>query len=119
MRKEIFFRFVIAVGLIPISMSCKKDWLDIKPQKSLVIPKTLADYQSLLDNTSLSQGVSAVGFNINQGAISEYGTTDFYVTDAIYNGRTVDERNVYIWSPTVTEMNGGGDWSYPYSKIFY
>nr|WP_162988804.1 hypothetical protein [Pedobacter schmidteae] len=37
--------------------SCGKEWLDAKPDKSQVVPKSIKDFQVLLDNSAL--------FNIN------------------------------------------------------
>jgi tetratricopeptide (TPR) repeat protein len=87
-------RLLSFILLILILQSCGKDWLEAKPDKSLVVPETIKDYQSLLDNVSL--------FNTNQAiGLAEIGAGDFYITNAgwaqVFN---VQEKSAYVWAPT-------------------
>ena len=105
-------------GLLTVGgTGCKKDWLDAKPQKSLVVPTTIADFQALLDNSS---GSTDIGFNMDQPALDEIGAGDFYMTDANYNSREPIERNAYIWA--TGDVYAGStfvaDWNLPYKRIF-
>ncbi|GAA4906175.1 hypothetical protein GCM10023313_06100 [Mucilaginibacter defluvii] len=90
-------------------MSCKKGWLDAKPSKSLVVPGTPEEYQTILDNTSL--------FN-NGGPIwGEVASDDHYATDNIVNAASAIERNSYIWAKDVFEGNTVVNWQNAYRRI--
>jgi len=96
-----------------ILTSCGKEWLEAKPDKSLLVPKTIKDYQSLLDNTNL--------FNTQQGVgLGEVGACDFYLNNAGWSLITTNqERAAYIWAPTNNFYNGeiGIDWENGYKRI--
>lgn len=106
--------------LIVIFVSCKKNWLDVKPDLNLTNPKTIADYQAILDNTSQSNGTSDMDFNSSQNALNELGSGDFYVRSDRWDAASYLERNSYIWAQDIfgTEENIG-EWSLPYKRIFY
>jgi len=99
-----------------IMAGCKKDWLDAKPDKSLVIPASIPDFQALLDNAS---SPADYGFNIDQPAMDEISAGDFYMTDAIWGALDPYERNTYIWAKN--DFYAGKvnvpDWNSPYKRI--
>lgn len=104
------------IGLISISFllsSCKKDWLDAKPQKSLVVPSTIADFQALLDNNN-----GTIGFNVNYPALDEIGAGDFYVSSSTWASLPAVERNTFIWASDIYGGETGGDWNGAYKLIF-
>ncbi len=71
------------------TISCKKDWLEIKPDKSLVIPTTLKDFQGILDgaNVSMSRTLNFVTL----------GSDEYYKRLTDWNALPEYERNVYNW----------------------
>jgi tetratricopeptide (TPR) repeat protein len=83
--------FLLLIFLLP---SCGKEWLNAKPDKSLVVPETIKDYQTLLDNSAL--------FNANQACgLGEMGAGDFYITAAGWEGvSSQQEKSAYIWAAT-------------------
>lgn len=93
--------------------SCKKNWLDAKPAKNLVVPHTLADLQALLDNTTFV-------FNMGQPTLGEIGSDDYYVMypDWLALGTNL-ERNGYIWAKNVYNGEEVSDWMLPYQRVFY
>lgn len=101
------------ISLLFILQSCGKEWLEAKPDKSLVVPESIKDYQSLLDNVSL--------FNANQVAgLGEMGAGDFYITDAGWPMVTTSqERAAYTWAKTAEFYNGelSLDWENAYKRI--
>ena len=105
-----------AVGMLLITISicsaCKKDWLDAKPNKALVVPAKVADYQALLDNTA--------EMNDQLPSLSMAGDGDYYVTDAAFNSvGSPYEKSAYLWAPTDEFYNGqpSGDWKGAYGRI--
>lgn len=102
--------FLTTILVLP---SCRKSWLDAKPNKSLVVPVTIGDLQAMLDNTSYV-------FNIGQPSLGEIGSDDYFVKypewQALYSNT---ERNAYIWAKDVYANEAVYDWILPYQRIFY
>lgn len=90
---------------------CTDALLDAKPDQALVVPKTLADFSALLDNTSV--------FHVTPGVLN-IAADDFVITDAGYAAlRTPIERNGYTWADDVYEGQRILDWNKPYEQVFY
>lgn len=112
---SIFNKISIIFSICFLFISCKKDWLDAKPEKALIVPSTIRDYQALLDNT-----ISEPAFNGRQNSLGEIGAGDFYVTDPSWNIVTPLEKNTYIWKPDIYEgSNDISGWSNAYNCILY
>lgn len=109
MKKHIF---KIIILLCCTSMGCKKDFLDAKPRKNLLVPTTLADFTSIL-NSELLNYTSALG----QMAADEY----VFPNEVIWNAaQTATERNSYIWNRDIFEGEiERRDWNQPYRTVFY
>jgi hypothetical protein len=106
------FQLVPMIFLVVFS-SCKKNWLDVKPDKKLVVTHTLADLQALLDNTLFV-------FNVSQPSLGEVGSDDYYVQYPAWLGLSGDlERNAYVWAKEVYNGESVSDWMLPYERIFY
>jgi hypothetical protein len=90
---------------------CHKDFLDKKPNTTLVVPTTLADFQSLLDNTTVI-GMTPV--------LGEMSADNFYLVYSFWQSLDVKEYNAYIWASDVYGGQGQvGDWDLPYQQVFY
>lgn len=90
---------------------CKKDFLNKKPDKALIIPVTLNDLQLLLDNNLIMNIAPAMPL---------ISSDDFYTTtDAWQALSTATERNSYIWANDVYEGGFVADWNTPYQQVFY
>lgn len=109
--KKIHTRIWSAFGLVVLGLfcSCSTEWLDVKPDQSLVVPTSLDDLEALLDNSSvMNSGMGLVGL----------ATDDYEVTDPNdYN--TAQERNAYIWASDLFEGEQSHDWNILYQQIFY
>jgi tetratricopeptide (TPR) repeat protein len=108
---------ILAAGFSSVILfnSCKKDWLDAKPDQSLVIPTRISDYQGMLDQASNSD----LGFNNNQPSLDEVGANDFYMTDANVNSVSPYEKNTYIWATGylyAAQVNIS-DWTSTYKRV--
>lgn len=102
---------IIVIGSLTISISsCKKDWLDEKPDKSLVVPTTLEDFQALLDNANI--------MNVNYPVLGEAGTDNYYLLQMRCNAVSTLEQNTYRWEKDVFPAGVNiNDWDNPYSRI--
>lgn len=91
--------------------SCQKEFLDKKPDKALLIPTTLEDFNGLMDNLTI--------FNISP-ALQEISADDFYANDAGVAGFTsVIQKNSYLWATDLYQNQPCTDWNLPYKQIFY
>lgn len=99
------------LGLISIFLvSCEKDFLEIKPDKALLIPKSLKDFQTLLDHEQVMNLVPALGV---------ISGDEFYVTDALYTSMSGNERNAYLWSKEIYDAGSQlNDWNTPFKQVF-
>jgi hypothetical protein len=104
--------YLLLAGFIFL-ISCKKDFLSVKPDKNLVIPSTLKDLQALLDN--------ADNMNSAMPDLGEISADDYYMSYDAWNSITYPkERNAYIWAKDLYEGTIPiGDWNYMYRIVFY
>lgn len=104
----------IIIILIVSLASCKKGWLEVNPDDSLIVPNTLQDYQALLDNTSPT-------FNNTQACgLAEIASGDFYILYTSWQSLfSTQEKSAYIWGPTTNFYNNesSADWVNTYSRI--
>lgn len=107
--KHLIFK-VAMISAVLISTSCKKDFLETKPNKALLVPEKLEDFQALLDN---NQDMNQVGY------LTVVSTDDLYSTDAGLNTMNVHIRNSYLWSSNIYEGLTVADWNIPFTQIFY
>jgi len=101
--KKIFYAIFMAI----ILCSCKK-YLDIKSDKTLVVPLTLQDAQALLDAYGRLNNSYP-----SSGSISD---DDFYVSDVFFNTMTTANQNIYAWNKNALIDN---DWSLMYTNVLY
>lgn len=107
MRRNLYLTLIfMAVALY----SCKKGWMDAKPNKSLVIPSNIKDYQALLDNTSL--------FNTRTPALGEISADNYYLQYSQWQSLANPiERNAYLWEKDLYNGMPVGEWDAPYGRI--
>src|SRR5690606_11605108 len=99
---KIIFLFVLAC------FSCTSDFLDAKPEKSLVVPSTLNDLQALLDDVNQQ-------INQTQG-ISEFATDEYVGADGSLDRLNEVVQNAYMWKRPLGMMSIS-DWSILYAQV--
>ncbi|MCC8426470.1 RagB/SusD family nutrient uptake outer membrane protein [Mucilaginibacter sp. UR6-11] len=92
--------------------SCKKDWLDAKTNKNLVVPVSITDMQALLDNS----GTFIYG---SQPTLGEQGSDDYYLSDALLNSSYADDHNAYLWAKLIFSSDDSADWDRLYQQVYY
>ena len=101
---------IIGASLILLFVGCEKDFLEKKPNKALLVPTTLIDFQALLDNS--------IVFNVSP-ALNIIAGDEYTVTN---NGTGLNalQRNAYYWADDIYEATPVvTDWDTPYRQIFY
>lgn len=105
---------VVLLFLLLFTQSCGKQWLEAKPDKSLVVPNTIKDFQALLDNSTLV-------FNAKQSCgLTEISAGDFYISYSSWQSlSSVQEKSAYIWEQTANFYKGEPslDWGDAYRRI--
>lgn len=91
-------------------VGCKKEWLEIKPDKSLSVPETLTDLQAILDDQNV--------LNRQYAIISNAGTDNVYVADADAGSLSGYDLDQYIWNSQIKWFNDATvEWSHPFTVI--
>lgn len=99
----------IALLMLFALVSCKK-FLEEKSDRTLAIPETLADQQSLLDHYQV--------LNFADGNSAEISSTDFYLTDVDFSSRLENERNMYTWQRGNVFLQELNEWFNNYRAVY-
>lgn len=105
----------VKILMLPLSLcGCGGEFLDVKRDKSDVVPASIADFQAILDDAQRT---------MNSGSsheLSIIGAGEFYVSDETWNASPPYQRNAYIWAKEqVYEREQVPDWDYAYRRILY
>lgn len=104
-------KYLIILSLLLVNSSCYHDYLDIKPDKSLVVPERVKDLQALLDNTTMNMHTVA--------NLGEVGADDYFLSDDRWGSLYyAQERNTYIWAKEIFEGEKTSCWNTPYQQIY-
>lgn len=105
MKRNLYLILLLTLTLT-VPVSCEK-YLELKPDASLAVPRTLEDCRLILDNYAL---------NINYPSDGEAAADDYYVTDAVYHNMSIlDPKTNYSWDPKAEHSL---NWSAPYSIVY-
>jgi len=100
-------------GILLLIYSCKKQdaWLNAKQLQGDVVPRTLADYQAVLDwNPAMNDRESISGL---------LGTDNLYMKDADYAATDQQTASLYSWQNTIWANGTSSDWSDLYASMEY
>lgn len=101
---------ILLLLLLGVGAGCES-FLDEKPDKKLVVPTALQDFQALLDNHSqISYAIPLVG---------ESSADNYYLTDADWAGISQEEyRRMYTWEKENLFPAGSNDWNAVYRPVY-
>lgn len=106
MKAKYYLLFFVLVSIL---CGCN-DYLEVKPNKALLVPTQLNDFDLLL-NDDIIMNVSN-----NLGILSD---DDHYFNDAGFAAlRTNLEKNCYLWKQDIFEGESNNCWNTPYQQIF-
>ena len=102
-----------AIMVCFIFSSCEK-YLDIKPDKKMIVPKTLNDFKALLDEYPVMNQESTP-------SIGEIGSDDYFLIEDDFGKVPVRDQIVHLWAKENFEVtdNRVSDWFLPYQLINY
>lgn len=106
-----YYLFLLIAGLI--FSGCTKEFLEKKPSSSIVNPTTLAEFQTLLDNSRILNTTGA----LPQLSSDEYFITDKQTFDAL---ESQTQKNAYLWQKDIYAGETNIlDWNQIYAAVFY
>ncbi|HLZ85786.1 MAG TPA: RagB/SusD family nutrient uptake outer membrane protein [Puia sp.] len=101
--------FLLAAGMV--LGACKKGFLSTLPSSSIVEPTTLANFQSILDNTTVMGRTPVLG---------ELSADNFYLPYSAWQALDPREYNAYVWATDIYQGQGQvEDWDAPYTQVYY
>lgn len=109
--KTLYIKPMSWICILLLSLSaCKNEFLDAKPNKALLVPTTLSDFDAILDNNDQMNKCPY---------LPAIGSDDLFVTDAAFQNASNTIKNTYTWNEKIYEGELQGDWRIPYSQVFY
>lgn len=106
---KMFLISMCSISLMCILGSCDSEFLEAKPQKSLLVPSTLTDMEALLNNSRDIMN--------RAGYLSLAADGDFRISESYLLSVNEPIRLNYSWSDQTTSWIA--DWDYAYQQIFY
>ncbi|GGA95653.1 RagB/SusD family nutrient uptake outer membrane protein [Mucilaginibacter rubeus] len=101
------FLYIAALFLLS---SCTKDFLDKKPDKSLLVPTDAADFQAILDNYNIMNVMPGLG---------TIASDHYYLPGNVVKSLLPVQQNSYLWKDDIFEGQTATDWNTPYKQVFY
>lgn len=109
MKRSIKHICISVLTLLVLAFASCNKYLDKKPNSTLLIPGTLADLQTLLDNYNI--------MNFGNSGISEIIAGDIYVTSSdLASNYMANDRLLYTWDK---DVNLSDAWSFYYKPVSY
>ncbi|WP_140937594.1 RagB/SusD family nutrient uptake outer membrane protein [Sphingobacterium lumbrici] len=110
--KLYMYRLSIPMMVALLATSCMKEFLDIKRDKSQVVPDRIEDLEAILLHSNMNS------FTSHQ--LGETGADDYFVSDAQWQTiSNPSSKNGYIWADDVFSGMTSQDWNRGYEKILY
>jgi len=99
-----------------LATACNAGFLDVKPDRQVVVPESVADLLALMDNLNLMAFRSPHGLGV-------IGAGEYYITDLHYESFSAGteynfQKNAYTWEAVIYE--GGEqntDWNDGYKRV--
>lgn len=104
------FSFVPLLVVLLLLASCGK-YLSKVSNQSLIIPSSVAGFQSLLDNALLVT-------NSTPG-LTPLGVDDYYLSDSNWLALTAPSGTAYNWQANIFRGQATPSWNNPYAAIYY
>lgn len=107
-----YFNLLLFAMTAFLITGCTNDWLEEKRDIKLVVPTTLKDMRSLLNNYDVL-GIDNIGATL-------VSADDHYLTKEVYGRGSSFARNLYTWGNDPFEgLVDVPDWNDSYQQIFY
>lgn len=106
-----YLRALCLLWLSAAATGCGKEFLSAKPDQALLVPKSLDDFQAIMNN--------AVVMNYSPG-LPLISTDEFHIgAGAGLSALPSVQKNAYLWQADIFEGASSQDWNLPYQQVFY
>lgn len=111
MKKYKWILFILIIQFL--HFGCTPEYLEVKQDKAQLVPVSLDDFKSMLDNFA--------DINANSGhSLGILASDEFYLLDDSWElVKSAQQRNAYHWAEDIFETEDGVDWNRSYKKILY
>ncbi|WP_367866953.1 RagB/SusD family nutrient uptake outer membrane protein [Pedobacter sp. WC2423] len=107
-RKNIFLTLFILICVC--SISCKKDFLDVRPN-SKEVKFSAADCQALLDNFDVMNALYPID--------GELSSDNYYLLTSTYNGLFDQaDKDIHRWASDARRNGANSSWIAPYTVVY-
>lgn len=108
------YKNILSILFILIYSGCKRsEFLDKKPNTSILTPVTLKDFQALLEN---NEAINYSGITLAQLSSDEFTIPSYANWQALF----AVPRNAYIWASDIYNGEKGiSNWDNVYKQIFF
>lgn len=112
-----YYFLVFFFGIIIVLNNCnkEKEFLDAKPNQSLILPTSLGDFERLLNDQRV--------FNIHTDhSFGSASSDEYFVPDNVYNTFPANFwMTLYTWEKDIQGFEEGyqNEWNIAYNQIFY
>lgn len=106
--------YTIGVFILSILSGCSSEFLNIKPDKALVVPKKLDDFEALMRNFNIMTEQNAPYYG-------EVAADDYFLTDNSWETLSQESlKNAYVWAEDIYgSASTEHQWNRPYQTVFY
>lgn len=110
--KKIIKYIPLLFSIIQYTTGCsKQDFLDVKPNSSIVIPNTVSDLRGMLDYTTVFT---------NSPGLGEIATDNYYLLFPDWQALSFTERSSHTWEADLYgNLRQVNDWNIPWQQILY
>lgn len=108
------YKLIMLMVVTTLLLACETEFLEKKREANQVIPSTLFDFESLINNRVMN-----IQTSFTLGSI---GGDEFSVNTTVWNAIPLTylyERNAYIWADDIYEGSESEDWNRAYQRILY
>jgi len=101
----------VSVAILALT-ACMKDFLDVKRDKSQVIPKTVEDYRSIFEQQNMNV--------LSSYQLGLIGSDDYFVDLQQWQSLSNPiHKNGYIWAEEVYQGQTSDDWNKAFERILF
>ncbi|MBW3469842.1 RagB/SusD family nutrient uptake outer membrane protein [Arthrospiribacter ruber] len=104
-------RYIFNLSLLILVFTACESFLNEKPDQALIVPRTLEELWSILDNSTQVMN--------QEGAHIEASADDVIILPFLYNTLSPEQKNAYIWNDEIYETPSALDWDQPFRQIFF
>ncbi len=102
-------KYLFLCTMTLLMLACQK-YLDKKPDDSLILPTTLGDYNSILEDNAKFQNLYP--------ATGDMGGDEYYIDSSYFLTLSSENRAIHTWASDIEQVTITSDWRKVYATIY-